>query len=58
MANSNRRSVVRMDGDVYVVDLYEGNTLVQTRRLEGKNQFYAEDVSNNWNNGIIQLLVD
>jgi hypothetical protein len=55
---NNRRSVIRKDGDTYVVDLFEGNTLVQSRRLDGKSQLYAEDVSTNWDTGIIQLLVD
>ena len=55
---SNRRSVVRKDGDTYVVDLFEGNDLVQTRRCEGKNELVAEDVSENWDNGLIQLLVN
>lgn len=55
---NNRRSVVRKDGDTYVVDLFEGNTLVQSRKLDGKSQLYAEDVSTNWDTGIIQLLVD
>ena len=55
---NNRRSVVRKDGDTYVVDLFEGNDLVQTRRCEGKNELFAEDVSENWDNGLIQLLVN
>ena len=38
-----------------VVDLYEDNVLVESRQLPGKSRAYAEDVSENWDNGIIQL---
>ena len=44
------------DGEVYVVDLWEDGKLVQTRRLDGKSFYYAEDVSKNWDNGLIQQL--
>jgi len=47
-----------MDGEVYVVDLFENNKLVESRRLEGKSMAFATDVSNNWDSGLIQLLVD
>lgn len=39
---------------MYVVDLYEDNKLVETRKLPGKSLYYAEDVSENWDNGIIK----
>lgn len=56
--SNNRHSVIRKDGDVYVVDLFEDNKLVESRRLEGKSIHFAEDVSHNWDTGLIQLLVD
>lgn len=43
---------------MYVVDLFEDNKLVQTRELPGKSQSYAKDVVENWNSGLIQLLID
>ena len=64
---SNRKSQIRLvvtndpviGGDsVYVVDLYENDKLVQVRNLPGKSRRYAEDVAENWDSGIIQLLVD
>lgn len=43
---------------MYVVDLYENGKLIQSRALPGKSRFYAEDVAENWNTGIIQLLTE
>lgn len=43
---------------MYVVDLFEDNKLVQTRELPGKSKSYADDVVENWNSGLIQLLID
>ena len=40
---------------LYVVDLYEDDVLVESRQLPGKSRYYAEDVSENWDNGIIKL---
>jgi hypothetical protein len=39
---------------MYVVDLYENNKLIETRELPGKSRYYAEDVSENWDTGIIK----
>ena len=41
-----------------VVDLFENNKLVQTRELRGKSKAYAKDVVENWNTGLIKLLID
>lgn len=41
-----------------VVDLFEDNKLVQTRELRGKSQAFANDVVENWNSGLIKLLID
>lgn len=43
---------------MFVVDLFEDNKLIQTRELPGKSQSYAKDVVENWNSGLIQLLID
>jgi len=40
---------------VYVVDLFEGNKLMESRTLLGKSIHYAEDVAENWETGIIKL---
>lgn len=40
---------------VYVVELYSDNILVETRKLPGKNIHYARDVAENWESGIIKL---
>lgn len=65
---SNRTSQIRRvltsdtalaGGDtMFVVDLYENGKLVQCRELPGKSRHYAEDVAENWQNGIIQLLTE
>jgi len=39
---------------MYVVDLYDNDVLVESRALPGKSIYYAEDVSENWDNGIIK----
>jgi hypothetical protein len=46
------------DENYYVVDLFENDRLVQIRELPGKSRHYAEDVVENWENGIIQLLTE
>jgi hypothetical protein len=43
---------------MYVVDLLENGQVVESRKLPGKSSSYAQDVVENWENGIIQLLVD
>jgi hypothetical protein len=39
----------------YVIDLYEDDTLLESRQVPGKSIYYAEDVAENWENGIIKL---
>lgn len=53
---NNRHSVIRNGSDGYVVDLYENNKLVESRSIPGKSMSYAEDVSHNWDTGLIQIL--
>lgn len=43
---------------MYVVDLYEDNKLIESRKLPGKSKYYAEDVSENWDTGIIKIEVN
>jgi len=40
---------------MYVVDLWENDVLVEKRELPGHNVYYAKDVAENWENGIIQI---
>lgn len=42
----------------YIVDLFENDRIVEIRELPGKSLSYAEDVVENWENGIIQLLTE
>lgn len=57
-----RRSEIRKkmntnlrEADVmFVVDLYEDNVLIESRELPNKSIHYAQDVSDNWDNGIIK----
>lgn len=39
----------------YVIDLFEDDTLMESRQVPGKSIHYAEDVAENWENGIIKL---
>jgi len=54
-----RSAEIRMTADGYVVDLYENiceaKILRESRAIPGKSIHYAEDVVENWCNGIIQL---
>ena len=56
--SNNRHSVIREEEGTFVVDLFEDNRLVESRRLEGRSIHYAEDVSRNWDSGLIQFLRD
>ena len=39
----------------YVVDLYEDGLLKESRQLPNKSVHYANDVSENWDSGLIVL---
>ena len=41
--------------DMFCVYLYENDELLEVRPLKGKSIHYANDVAENWENGIIQL---
>ena len=64
--SSIRRETVQGDNasgssgpdSMYVVDLIENGRVVESRKLPGKSQSYANDVAENWNSGLIQLLID
>jgi hypothetical protein len=43
---------------MYVVDFFENGKLIQSRPLPDKNLYYAEDVAENWDSGLIQLLTE
>jgi hypothetical protein len=65
MANI-RKAPYAGDGDsgsrgpdsMYVVDLMENGQVVETRNLPGKSRQFAVDLVENWETGVIQLLVD
>ena len=42
-------------GTTYVVDMFEDETLLESRTLLNKSIHYAQDVAENWENGIIKL---
>lgn len=54
MARSAKIKVKQM----YVVELYEDGVLVETRELPNKSLDYANDVEENWLNGVIKILED
>lgn len=41
--------------DMFCVYLYENDVLQEIRPLKGKSIHYAEDVVENWENGIIEI---
>jgi hypothetical protein len=43
---------------MFVVDLLENGQVIESRRLPGKSKAYANDVVENWESGLIQLLID
>lgn len=57
-ASGNNESGSSGPDTMYVVDLLENGQVVESRRLPGKSESYARDVVENWNSGLIQLLVD
>lgn len=60
MRNSQIRRCVTGEGKspdiMYVVDFFENEKLVESRELPGKSIYYAIEVSENWDNGIIRSL--
>ena len=50
-----REAIIKKFNGMYVVELYLNNALVETRELPGKSIYYAEDVKENWENGLIKL---
>jgi hypothetical protein len=59
MTEQTRSAQVRLTADGYVVDLYErvddNLILRESRALPGKSIYYAMDVLENWNSGLIKL---
>ena len=49
----NRRAVI-VEETHYVVKMYVGDELAEERPMYGKSKRYAEDCSENWENGIIK----
>lgn len=38
----------------FVVDLYDNGVLIETRQLPNKSIYYAREVSDNWDRGLIK----
>jgi hypothetical protein len=36
---------------MYIVELWDGNSLIETRELPGKSIHYAESLAKNWEEG-------
>ena len=59
MKNAVIRAVSRSNkiegthSSMYVVDLYKNNVMVGVIELPGKSKYYAEDVVENWQTGIL-----
>lgn len=49
-----REAKIRQES-YYVVDLYEDRELVESRSVLGHSYDYAQDVSENWVSGILQI---
>ncbi len=51
---SGRTANVNLTAYGYEVDLYQGETLVETRQVHDKSISYAESVAENWTLGVIK----
>lgn len=58
IAKIRKQQIEGEESTMFVVDLFENDQLVQTRELPGKSRHYAQDVVENWESGLIQLLID
>lgn len=50
---SNRKAEVRID-QIFTVDLYENDELVASIKLPNNSIHYAQDVAENWKEGLIK----
>lgn len=49
------KGAVIQGDDCYFVDFYKDDVIIDSRRIEDKSLRYAEDVAENFVNGIIQV---
>lgn len=49
------KAVVTLDGDCYHVDFYKDEVMIDSRRVEGHTLRYAEDMAENFVNGVIRI---
>ena len=49
------KGVVIQGNDCYFVDFFKDDVIIDSRRIEGKSLRYAEDIAENFVNGIIQI---
>jgi hypothetical protein len=50
-----RTSYIGQVEGVYIIHLYEDGELVEVRPVPNKSLRYAEDVSENWDTGLIKI---
>ena len=50
-----RTSDIELVDGIYIVNLYEDGELVEVRPVPNKSLRYVEDVSENWDMGIIKI---
>lgn len=49
-----RKATVLKDGDGYIVKMYQGELLKETRPIMGHTESYAEEAAENWVVGVIR----
>lgn len=50
---NNKKAVVRLTDEGFEVDLIKDESLLETRKVHDHSESYAEDVAENWVDGII-----
>jgi|TARA_B110000503_G_C6888765_1_gene305826 hypothetical protein len=48
------RTATIREETTFVVDMYEGKELIESRKLSGYSKAYAESCAENWENGVIE----
>jgi len=58
LKRENRGAEIRKQNEeeceMYVVDLYEDDNLLESKELPGKSIYYAQDTAENWLNGVLK----
>ena len=53
VGDNDRTAIIAQDEKGFLVELYKGNELVETRTVYEHSEAYAEDLAENWCQGII-----